>query len=279
MSGLLSHFRQSLTLLALLLFSLVLMTSQADKQQVGSGYTSILLEATSWLEVGLSYVVSGTIGTYQHYFHLVGVAKENRELRERVAFLENRLHILHEKELENQRLRALLNFQENVPFSLLSARVVGKDFNSWSRTLVINQGSRSGVDRPEGVVGRVLSVSAHFALVQIILDSNSDIPALFQRTRAEGIVSGKITDRCQVKYLNRLADVQVGDLILSSGLGGVYPKGLIIGTVSEVHKKSYGLFQEVTVVPAVDFSKTEEVFVVKNRRLEEYDQLVKSGQE
>ncbi len=285
MSTLLSHFRQSLTLLALLLFSLVLMTSQAGEEKGMPHYTSLLFEGASWVETGLSSMVSGTIGIYQGYFHLVDVKKENDTLQERVALLENKLHLLQEKAVENDRLRALLHFQENRPFALLPASVVGKDFNSWSRTLVINQGNQSGVEagmavvRPEGVVGRILTTSNHFALVQLILDSNSDIPAILERTRAEGIVSGKITNRCRIKYLNRLADVTVGDRVLSSGLGGVYPKGLVIGTVYSVHKKNYGLFQEVIITPAVDFAKTEEVFVVKNRRLSEYGELMKSRQE
>ncbi|NOY52055.1 MAG: rod shape-determining protein MreC [Deltaproteobacteria bacterium] len=285
MSTLFSHFRQSLTLLALLLLSLVLMTSQADRKAGGNDYLSILFEAVSWVETGLSTISSGALGIYQGYFHLVDVKRENQALRKRVALLENRLHILHEKAVENQRLRKLLHFQETRPFALLPAGVVGKDFNSWSRTLVINQGSRSGVQtgmavvRPEGVVGRILTTSNHFSLVQLILDSNSDIPAIVERTRAEGIVSGKIPDRCRIKYLNRLADIVVGDRVLSSGLGGIYPKGLIIGTVNSVHKKKYGLFQEVIITPAVDFAKVEEVFVVKNRRLSEYDKLMKSRQE
>jgi len=285
MTALLSRYQQSLTLLALLLLSLVLMTRQAGEKKEEYPYIAFLFEATSWVETGLSTAVSGAIGIYQDYFHLVDVKKENEALKERVALLENKLHLLQEKEMENKRLRVLLHFQENRPFALLPASVVGKDFNSWSRTLVINQGSRSGVEtgmavvRPEGIVGRVLTTSNHFALVQLILDSNSDIPAIIERTRAEGIVSGKITNHCRIKYLNRLADVTVGDRVLSSGLGGVYPKGLIIGTVNSVHKKNYGLFQEVIITPAVDFSKTEEVFVVKNRRLSEYGELLKSRQE
>ncbi len=285
MSTLLSHFRQSLTLLALLLISLILMTGQAGKKGGDADYIAFLFEAVSWVETGLSTISSGTLGIYQGYFHLVEVKKENQVLRKQVALLENKLHLLHENSVENRRLRELLHFQQTRPFALLSAAVVGKDFNSWSRTLVINQGSRSGVQtgmavvRPEGVVGRILTTSNHFSLVQLILDSNSDIPAIVERTRAEGIVSGKIPHHCRIKYLNRLADIRVGDRVLSSGLGGVYPKGLIIGAVNSVQKKKYGLFQEVIITPAVDFAKAEEVFVVKNRRLSEYDELMKSRQE
>jgi len=285
MSTLLSRFRQSLTLLALLLLSLVLMTSRADRTGGGTDYLSPLFEGVSWVETGLSTLSSGTIGLYEGYFHLVDVKKENQALRQRIALLENRLQNLQEKEEENQRLRKLLHFQETRPFALLPAGVVGKDFQSWSRTLVINQGSRSGVKagmavvRPEGIVGRILTTSDHFSLVQLILDSNSNIPALVEETRAEGIVTGQLPDRCRIKYLNRLSDVAVGDRILSSGLGGIYPKGLVIGTVQSVHKKKYGLFQDVVITPAVDFAKTEEVFVVKNRRFSEYGDLMKSREE
>ncbi|PJA73107.1 MAG: rod shape-determining protein MreC, partial [Nitrospirae bacterium CG_4_9_14_3_um_filter_53_35] len=125
----------------------------------------------------------------------------------------------------------------------------------------------------------VLSASPNYSLVQLLIDSNSAVPALVQRTRAQGIVEGKIADLCRIKYLDRLADIRKGDLVLSSGLGGVYPKGLVIGTVTSVQKKPYGLFQEVLVSPAVEFSRLEEAFVVKESRRPGDDQPFKSVQE
>lgn len=267
------------------MIALVLMTSYAEQGRGPRGLAAGLFEVTATLESWLSSLASGTADVYEGYIHLIGARKENKTLREKVALLENRLNRIQEIEIENRRLMELLDFQETVPFVMIPARVTGKDFNSWSRTLVVNEGSKAGVAagmavvRPEGVVGRVLSVSPNYALVQLVIDGNSDIPAIFQRTRAQAVVEGKITHLCEAKYLNRLADIQVGDVVISSGLGGAYPKGLLIGTVASVQKRPYGLFQEVTVKPAVDFSRLEEVFVVENKQLEEYDLQLKRSQE
>jgi rod shape-determining protein MreC len=285
MLGFFLRFRQSIILFVLLLVSLVLMTSHAKRENEYQELTAGLLEVTASLGTGLSSLTQGTINLYKGYVDLRGVRVENLRFREQTALLENKLNRLHEVEVENRRLMELLEFQESLPFVMTPARVVGKDFNSWSRTLIISEGENAGIEtgmavvRPEGVVGRIFSVSPNYALVQLIIDSNSDIPAVFQRTRAQGIVEGKITDQCQVKYLNRLADIQVDDPVISSGLGGAYPKGLLIGTVASIQKKPYGLFQEVTVTPAVDFTRIEEVLVVKNIRSEEYDLQLKRLQE
>lgn len=279
------RFRQSILLFILLVTSLILMTSHANQ---GAGFqviTSGLFEVTAAMESWLSSLIKGVGNLYHGHIHLVGVEKENRVFREQIAVFHDQLNRLREIEIENNRLKELLKFQESVPYTMVTGRVVGKSDNSWSRTLILNAGSLSGVAkgmavvRPEGVVGKVLSVSPHYSLVQLLIDGNSAIPGLVQRTRAQGIVEGKITNLCRVKYLDRLADVRMGDLVLSSGLGGVYPKGLVIGTVTSVQKKSYGLFQDVLVSPAVDFSRLEEAFVVKDSRLPDDDQPFKSVQE
>ncbi len=279
------RFRRPILLFVLLMTSLVLMTSHAKDVKSFRGLTSGILEVTAVMGSWLSSAATGTVNLYTEYIDLVDTKKENRILRERIARLENNLNRLNEIEIENKRLMTLLDFQKSVPFYMTPAKVVGKGFNSWSRTMIINEGSKAGIDigmavvRPEGVVGRILSVSPHYALVQLLIDRNSDIPGIFQRTRAQAIIEGKINNQCQAKHLNRLADIQVGDTVISSGLGGVYPKGLLIGTVASVQKKPYGLFQDVMITPAVDFLQPEEVFVVRNSQLSEYDQQLKRIQE
>ncbi len=281
MQRIFAKFRQIIILFVILFLSLLLMQTQAETGKGVQNIAGATFEVTAWMESCLASISSGLMQFYRQYVRLIDVGKENRLLRKREAYLENRLNALREIELENERLRELLAFQESVPYDMAPVRVVGKDFNSWSRTLIINQGTRSGIERgmavvrPEGIVGRILSVSPSYAQVLLIIDSNSDVPAIFQRTRAEGIVEGKITSQCQVKYLNRLADVQREDLVITSGLGGIYPKGLIVGTVQSVEKKPYGLFQEVTIAPAVDFSRMEEVFIIKSRGLAGEDQQLR----
>ena len=268
MLGLILRFRQSLLLALLLLVSLSLMSSHANRAKGFHPVTAALFEVTAALGQGMGTVVQSAAGVWHRYVDLVGAREELAAERARAARLQEEIDRLREVELENRRLQELLGFEERVPYPMIPARVVGKDFNSWSRTLTLSPGRAAGIRsgmaviRPEGVVGRVLSVSPHYALVQLVIDGGSDVPVIFQRTRTQGIVEGKITNQCRVKYLNRLADIRVGDRVVSSGLGGVFPKGLLVGTVTSVHKKPYGLFQEVTVTPAVDFATLEEVLVI-----------------
>jgi rod shape-determining protein MreC len=115
---------------------------------------------------------------------------------------------------------------------------------------------------PEGIVGHVLQTSPHSAKILLVIDFNSSVDALIQRSRAKGVVEGNGESLCRLKYAPRTQDIQPGDTVVTSGLGGRYPKGLLVGKISKVDKKSYGLFQQAEIVPSVDFAKLEEVFVI-----------------
>jgi rod shape-determining protein MreC len=115
---------------------------------------------------------------------------------------------------------------------------------------------------PQGIVGQVIEVSKHYSKVMLIIDRNSAVDALVQRTRARGVIKGESTDLCRLDYVLRKNDVRIGDTVLSSGLDGVYPKGLLVGQVSEVIQHDADIFHDVIVTPFVDFEKLEEVLVV-----------------
>jgi rod shape-determining protein MreC len=115
---------------------------------------------------------------------------------------------------------------------------------------------------PEGVIGQILKTSPDYATVLLMTDYNSAIDAIVQRTRAKAIVEGKEENRCQLKYLLRTEEVEVGDIVITSGLGGIFPKGLTIGEVRSVDKKGHGVFQYADLVPSVDLTKLEEVLVL-----------------
>ncbi|OQY59957.1 MAG: hypothetical protein B6245_03935 [Desulfobacteraceae bacterium 4572_88] len=117
---------------------------------------------------------------------------------------------------------------------------------------------------PEGVVGLVTDISTHYSKVLLLVDQNSAVDALVQRTRARGIIKGGTAGRCLFKYVLRKHDIVESDIVVSSGLDGVFPKGLRVGTVSNVTRRNSGIFQEVTVIPYVDFEKLEEVLVILN---------------
>ena len=205
---------------------------------------------------------------WAHYFFLVSVSEENQVLKERLRTAVEKNHQLAEVELSNQRLRELLNFRKNMPGSFTAAEIVSRDPSSWFKSVIIDKGLADGLSKgmpvviSEGIVGQIVEASTHQSKVLLIIDQNSAVDALVQRTRARGIIEGKSTDQCVLKFVLRKHDVKVGDVVISSGLDGVYPKGLQVGYVNGVIKRNSGIFQEVTVTPYVDFEKLEEVLVI-----------------
>jgi rod shape-determining protein MreC len=188
-------------------------------------------------------------------------------LRARVQELERQAARLTEIELENTRLRQLLDFRQTLAGQLLTARIIGHDATGLSRTIAIDQGTAAGVARgaavlaPGGLVGQVILVSPHAARVMLVTDHNSGVDAVVQRTRGRGIVEGTADGRCGLKFVKRTEDLQLGDLVLSSGLEGIFPRGLPIGRIVEVDKQGQGLFQYAQIEPAVDMDALEEVLV------------------
>jgi len=207
---------------------------------------------------------------WRHYFFLVATAEENERLKRQLGWAVERNNQLTEVELSNLRLRELLNFRKSMPGRYMAAEIIGRDPSAWFKTAVIDKGAADGLRRglpvvvAEGVVGQITEVAAHHSKVLLIIDQNSAVDALVQRTRARGIIEGKSADQCALKYVLRKNDVKVGDAVVSSGLDGVYPKGLQVGYVSGVIRRNSGIFQEVTVSPFVDFEKLEEVLVILN---------------
>ncbi len=214
---------------------------------------------------------------WRHYFFVVNVAKENDNYQKALnkAF-ENNIQ-LKEFKLSNSRLRNLLNFEKTITNRVLSAEVIGKDPSPWFKTVLIDKGKNDGVESgmavvvPKGIAGQVTDVSANYSKVLLIIDHNSAVDALVQNDRARGIIKGGMAEQCLFKYVLRKHDIEIGDIVVSSGLDGVFPKGLAVGYVSAVIKPKSGIFQEVTVTPYVDFEKLEEVLIVLNPKKKEFE--------
>jgi rod shape-determining protein MreC len=207
-------------------------------------------------------------GLWNNYFYLVTAAKENERIRDALNRAIEENNQLVELKLSNTRLRELLEFQKTIANRVIAAEVIGKDPSPWFKTIIIDKGIDDQVRKgmavviPDGVVGQVINASSHYSKVLLITAHNSSADALVQRTRARGIIQGGATGRCVFKYVLRKHDVQIGDRVVTSGLDDVFPKGLSIGQVSRVVKPDAGIFQEVAVIPYVDFEKLEEVLVV-----------------
>jgi rod shape-determining protein MreC len=214
--------------------------------------------------------VGGTFGdSWRGIGELVRARTENAVLRERARQLHRELDRLSEVELENARLRQLLAFRETLQGDMVTARIIGRDATGTSRTLVIDRGERDGISKgaaalaPEGIVGQVIMVARRASRILLISDHNSGVDALVQRTRARGIVQGTVDAGCILKYVKRTEEIQVGDGLVTSGIDGIFPKGLPIGAVTAVDKAGQGLFQHAEVAPRVDFDQLEEVLVTR----------------
>ena len=215
-------------------------------------------------------VISFTKDMWRHYFYLVTAARENDRLKKqlREALQKNQQQI--EIDLANKRLRALLNFKKNVDRHVITAEVIGKDPSRWYKTVIIDKGKTDGVFKgsavvaPSGVAGQVIETLAHYSKVLLMTDHNSSVDAVAQKKRARGIVKGDGGNQCRFEYALRKHNIQVGDVIVTTGLDGVFPKGQSVGYVSGVVKRNSGEFQEITVTPYVDFENINELMVLLN---------------
>jgi rod shape-determining protein MreC len=206
---------------------------------------------------------------WRGYFFLVGVQAENEILKQKTLENQNKEALYQETLLEKERLRQLLEFRAQAALPVTGARIIGYDFSTWFRCAFLDKGSDDGIKwgmpvlNASGIVGRVVECYPEYAKVLLLIDRSSAVDAIVQRNRLRGIVEGVGTNRCFLRYVHKNQDVQVGDVVLASGLGGAYPRGMMLGSVTAVDKKIPGIFQEVEVEPAVDFTRLEEVLVVK----------------
>ncbi len=203
------------------------------------------------------------------YVDLTQVRRENIQLRQQTEALQGELHRYREAYLEQERLRALLGFRSLSFPNAIPAEVLGVDPSLWAEAITINKGEAhklrkdSAIVTHLGLVGHVVELAPRSATVLLLTDRRSAVDALVQRTRARGIIFGKSQRLLAFRYVSVRDAVEVGDEIISSGLGDIYPKGVRIGTVISVRPQRYGLFHEISVRPAVDFSKLEEVLALE----------------
>jgi rod shape-determining protein MreC len=218
---------------------------------------------------GLEYVGRSAKQLWLGYFYLIGVRQQNAELQRQLEEYSQREVHFREAEQALTRLETLLDLKRQVALPVIGARVIAYDPTLWSRAAIINQGKAQGVKEglpvlaPQGIVGRIVGIYPEYAKVMLIVDRKSSADAMVQRTRVRGMLRGKGGNRCSLEFVPKSADVQVGDLVLASGLVGLYPKGLVFGKVTAANKKNPGVFQEIEVSPNVDLSTLEEVLVVK----------------
>jgi rod shape-determining protein MreC len=259
-----------LLLVGLVVLSLIITTVWYREGESGPIHTArrIVLAAGapfalagSWLSTplrALSFYVSDAAVSRDEY---LAVRKQNDELKARLAQLE-------EAGLENERIRELVDFAQAKDYTTVGARVIGRPADSWERTIIVDRGSRDGVKTGAaviaagGLVGQVIEVTAASAKVRLITDSRSGVAVIVQRTRAEGVVRGSLDGQMTLDFVSKDTMPVVGDVLLTSGMGGAYPKGVVVGEVTDVAAPQADLFPKVKAASRVPIDRIEEVLVL-----------------
>lgn len=251
-----------------ILLSLILLSLSIGKGQAWNPAEKIAVQITAPFQKFFTGTITIARDIWSSYFSLVETHQENDLLRKRIDLLTLENSRYQELLLANRRLHTLLNFQQNTDEPLLPARVIGWDSSGLFKSITIDKGEHDGltinmpVVNAEGVVGRVVSVCPGYSQVLLITDQNSAVDGLVQRSRGRGTLRGRGSSGCYFDYVIKTCEIEAGDTIVTSGMGGVFPKGLYLGTVTNIRDVRSKLFKDVRVVPAVDFSKLEEVLIV-----------------
>jgi rod shape-determining protein MreC len=251
-----------------LLLSVYILTAAARGRLKNEPLGAVLMFIMRPLQIAAQGTVNWISGLRDNYDTLAGFRSENERLRKRIETLEVDRQRLLEAEATNNRLKQLLDFRGQLTGRVVTASIIANTASGWFHSCLLDKGSADGVltgmgvDTPLGVVGQVVSVTPRTAKVLLLTDPNSGIDVLVQRTRARGIVSGSLESGTILKYVKRSEDIQEGDRLLTAGTDGVFPKGMMAGTVIRVTKQHIGLFQFIEVLPAVQSARVEDVLVV-----------------
>jgi rod shape-determining protein MreC len=245
-----------------------LLSSNSGSRSAWNPAEQLIIEITSPFQKFIQQTVNITKRFWLSYFNLVDVRNENWRLEKEIDALRMENSRYRELLASQERLQELLKFKHSINLPVIAAQVIGLDPTGWFKSIIIDKGKEVGlkpnlgVVNASGVVGRIVSVSPNYAKVLLVIDQNSAVDCLVQRSRARGIVKGLSTEICKLDYVVKSSDVVSGDLIITSGLGGVFPKGISVGRVSKIKGIYGGLFKDIEINPAVDFSKLEEVLVI-----------------
>jgi rod shape-determining protein MreC len=256
---------------ALLILALHMLSAGVRPDARASKPSLILMEAVKPIQAVESALTDNASGVLHDYFDLVGVRQENLRLKKEIAELEQQHARMVEMEVENRHLTDLLELKDALGIKAVAADVIGSDATGLSRTFILSEGSEGGLRRDmaviatDGVVGKLIAVSSSASRVLLVNDHNSALDAFDQRSRARGIVAGVLEDGLIMKYVDRSEDIKPGDVIVTSGMDGIFPRGLLVGQVAKVSQEGPGLFLNVEVKAAVDFRKIEQVLILTQK--------------
>lgn len=224
-----------------------------------------------------SKIIKGTSSFWGNIVDLTSSREENLSLHATIRELKNRNNQLQEEALENKRLRKLLALKDSLPYSTIAAMVIAQSPGDMFSTVVIGKGSGDGItlnmpvvaynDDNQGVVGKIAEVMDDTSVVLLLTNPVSKISSLITRTRFDGLLEGVAqANQCRLNYLSLDADVKAGDTIITSGKGSLFPKGLIIGKVTDVSITQGKLYKSARVSPVIDLTKLEEVLIIRKQK-------------
>jgi rod shape-determining protein MreC len=260
--------RPGVILAVALLLHVVLISAQVNTASGLPVLQVVTFGAFSEVQRGTMAMIDGMRGLWSGYVALQRVEQENLVLRQEVQTLQIRLQQERAEAQRTDNLRQLLELRERAQLDTTAAEVIAGPASPEFQTVTIDKGSSDGlatdmaVISPAGVVGRVILPSRRASKVQLLIDVNAAAGALIERTRVQGVVVGAGSGMLKMRYVPGTADVKTGDLVVTSGIDGIYPKGFVIGTI-DVVAGGVGEYHEINVRPAVDFARLEEVLIVR----------------
>jgi rod shape-determining protein MreC len=256
---------------AVLLIILALVTATNKNPSIAENVVGTIITP---IQSVASSVSNAVVSFVRGIFNTTDLDIENEQLKERIAQLEEYETQLTEVQAENERLKNLLDFVESNPeMQTISGRIVGKSPGIWVDVVLVSAGRNAGVevDMPvisgNNLVGKVVEVGATWCKVKAIIDTDMSVSVIVQRTRDNGILKGALSttgedDLCDLYYLPYNTDITPGDLVITSGLGGIYPAGLVVGEISEVSRQQDSQQRSAVVTPEVDFNHLEDVTII-----------------
>ena len=260
--------RVALTAFGLFCLSMFLTAQSARNPSIASSGGAIVSEILSPLQGLNRWTQGGIADVWRSYVALMGVREENVRLTERLAVLEAENSAIVELRNEVQDLRALLSISSDLPLSKVAARVIGYDATQWVQSVTIDRGTQNGIREGmavierSGLVGQVIVAGPTTSRVLLLSDPASGVDGVIQSSRARGIVQGAGGLRCTWQFVLKEDEVTVGDRVVTSGLDGIYPRGISIGIVSAIDSRASGLFRVIEVTPAVDITMLDHVLVI-----------------
>ena len=246
--------------------------------------SDMLAVITTPVQSALARINRTTVGVWSTYREWKNVRAENHRLREEAQRLRVEALRVTETVEENQRLRRLLALKQAMPLTTLSGEVIAREWGGWVRSLTVNRGREDHVTRltavivPDGLIGRVVDVRPGVSIVQVLTDPASTVGAHVVRTRTQGIVEGEPRGSLRFKYMARDGSgIQVGDLIVTSGAGGLTPRGIPVGRVHAIDDRGSALFHYAQLAPAVDFARIDEVLLIVGASTHDLARLFPDG--